>query len=87
METSISVKRIFTHKLEEPHNKCQKNLQTIDAFDSEIFRYMITQTNYSYRQKDCFDYCMGQELTKYCNISGTGIGNIFLKIWFHFIFN
>jgi hypothetical protein len=75
METSISVKRVFTFKLEKPHNDCKKNLNSADAFNSDIFKFMITSTNYSYRQKDCFDYCMGLELIKYCNITETGIGN------------
>jgi hypothetical protein len=63
LETFINVKRIFTTKLEEPFNSCRQNLNEINAFNSKIFNFMINSTNYTYRQKDCFDYCMGRYLS------------------------
>ena len=67
--TNLIVNRIFTYKLEEPHNDCKKNLDKIDSFDSHIYRLMINTRNYSYRQKDCFDYCVSNEFINQCNIS------------------
>ena len=62
LETSIIVKRVFTSKLEEPYNKCIKELSIVNDYNSEIYEFMINSTNYTYRQKDCFDYCISQEL-------------------------
>lgn len=67
--TNLVVNRVFTYKLEEPHNKCKKDLTNVDSFDSDIFKFMLTSTNYSYRQKDCFDYCIGREFNKQCNLT------------------
>jgi hypothetical protein len=64
----IKIKRTFTHKLGKPYNECIKDLKTIDSYDSDLFRYMIQSTNYSYRQTDCFDYCIGREINKQMNI-------------------
>ena len=33
-----------------------------DSFHSDLFKY-------SYRQKDCFDYCIGREIYKRINIT------------------
>ena len=63
----ISIKKIFTYKLGQPYNNCLKNVKSIDAFDSDLFRYILKSTNYSYRQEDCFMYYVGRELYKYFN--------------------
>jgi len=65
----ISIKRIFTNKLGQPYNNCLKNVKSIDSFDSDLFRYILKSTNYSYRQEDCFMYYTGIELFKYFNIT------------------
>jgi len=65
----ISIKRTFTNKLGEPYNDCIKDVKSIDSFDSDLFRYIIQSTNYSYRQTDCFDYCIGRQIYKRINIT------------------
>jgi hypothetical protein len=65
----ISVKRIFSYKLGLPYNNCLKDVKSIDSFDSDLYRYMIKSTNYSYRQTDCLNYCAGRELYNYLNIT------------------
>ena len=65
----ISIKRTFSYKLGEPYNNCLKDVKSIDSYDSDVFRYIIQSTNYSYRQTDCFNYCMGRELYKSINTS------------------
>jgi len=65
----ISIKRTFSYKLGLPYNNCLKDIKSIDSYDSDVFRYIIQSTNYSYRQTDCFNYCMGRELYKLMNIS------------------
>ena len=65
----ISVNRIFTYKLGLPYNNCLKDVKSIDSFDSDLYRYMIKSTNYSYRQTDCLNYCAGRELYNYLNMT------------------
>ncbi len=73
LETSfqydISIKKIFSHKLGQPYNNCLKNVKSIDSFDSDLYRYILKSTNYSYRQEDCFMYYVGLELNKHLNFS------------------
>ncbi len=65
----ISINKIMKNQLGQPYNACLKDVKSIDSFDSDIYRYMIQSTNYSYRQKDCFEYCIGKELNQYLNIT------------------
>ena len=65
----ISVTRTFINKLGLPYNNCLKDVKSIDSFDSDIFKNMIHSTNYSYRQTDCIDYCLGREIYKFLNIT------------------
>jgi hypothetical protein len=65
----IVVKKIFTNKLGEPYNDCIKDVKSIHSYDSDLFRYIIQSTNYSYRQTDCFDYCIGRQIYKRTNIT------------------
>jgi len=65
----ISVNKIFTYKLGSPYNNCLKDVESIDSFDSDLFRYMIQSTNYSYRYSDCLNYCGGKKLYKQINMT------------------
>ena len=65
----ISVTRTFINKLGLPYNNCQKDVKSIDSFNSELFRYMIQSTNYSYSQSDCIDYCIGRQIYKFMSIT------------------
>jgi hypothetical protein len=65
----MSVNKIFTYKLGLPYNNCLKDVKSIDSFDSDLYRYIIQSTNYSYRQTDCLYYCAGQKLYNYLNIT------------------
>jgi len=66
-QTDLVVSRIFTQKLGEPFNRCLKNLDTLDTFDSETYRYILNWTKYKYRQKDCLNYCIGNKFNKILN--------------------
>jgi hypothetical protein len=57
------------NQLGQPYNACLKDVKSVDSFDSDIYRYIIQSTNYSYRQKDCFEYCIGKEFYQYLNIT------------------
>jgi hypothetical protein len=67
--TLLSIKRTFSQRLGEPFNECLKDTVSINSFDSDLYRYIIQSTNYSYNYKDCFEYCIGREMNKYLNIS------------------
>jgi hypothetical protein len=69
LDYEISVNRIFTYKLGLPYNNCLKDVKSIDSFDSDLYRYIIQSTNYSYKQTDCFNYCFGRELYNYLNMT------------------
>jgi hypothetical protein len=69
LDYEISVKRIFTYKLGLPYNNCLKDVKSIGSFDSDLYRYMIQSTNYSYKQTDCLNYCSGRELYNYLNMT------------------
>ena len=65
----LVINRVYSNKLGEPYNNCIKDVKSSSSFDSDLFKFMITSRNYSYRQKDCFGYCIGQELINHFNIS------------------
>jgi len=67
--TNIIVNRIFTYKLEEPHNDCYKNLDHVDSFNSNIYKLMLNNSKYKYRQKDCFDYCFAEQFINKCDLT------------------
>jgi len=69
IQTDLEVSRVFSEKLGEPFNKCLKNLKSLDAFDSDVYRHILTSTNFSYDQKDCYNLCIGQKFNKILNIS------------------
>lgn len=71
--TNLELTRTVSSKLGEPYNKCIRDVSKVDSHDSDLYKYMITMTNYSYRQKDCFDYCMGREINKFLNESNARI--------------
>lgn len=62
--------RVFTYKLGEPYNNCKKDLTSLDSFNSDLYKFMISESKYGYRQKDCFDNCIGRELLNKCNLTG-----------------
>jgi len=69
----IRVARTFSYKLEEPYNNCLKDIESLSSFDSDLYRFIIQNTGYSYRQEDCFDYCIGRQMLKYFNSSSNDI--------------
>jgi hypothetical protein len=67
--TNLEIKRIHTNKLNVPSSFCLKDTTSLNSFDSDLYRYMITSTNFTYNQKDCFNYHLGREMNKYLNIT------------------
>ena len=69
----IKVVRTFSSKLDKPYNKCLKDIKSLNTFDSDLYRFIIQNTSYSYRQQDCFDYFIGREMIKYYESSSNEI--------------
>jgi len=69
LDYQISVKRIFSYKLGLPYNNCLKDVESIDSFDSDLYRFMIQSTNYSYGHTDCLSYCAAKLMLNQFNIT------------------
>ncbi len=67
--TELIIKRVFTNRLGEPYNNCVKDLSSLNLFESKFVHHILIKTNISYRQVDCFDLCMAQNILNKCNIS------------------
>jgi hypothetical protein len=67
--TELIIKRVFTNRLGEPYNNCVKDLSSLNLFESKFVHHILKKTNISYRQVDCFDLCMAQNILNKCNIS------------------
>ncbi len=67
--TELIIKRVFTNRLGEPYNNCVKDLSSLNLFESKFVHHILIKTNISYRQVDCFDLCMAQNILDKCNIS------------------
>jgi hypothetical protein len=80
----ISINRVFSEKLGPPYSTCIKNVNDIDAFHSDLYKYMLKNTNFTYRQKDCFNYCMGREMHKKVNKTNNKIEN-FYNVLYHYL--
>jgi len=65
----ISIKKVLTEKLGQPYNDCLKDVKSRNSFDSDLYRYILDSTKYLYKQRDCFEYCIGKEFYKYLNIT------------------
>ena len=69
-QTNIIISRLFESKLEYPYSDCKSNLNSPDAFDSDIFRATFDFRKY-YTQKDCFEGCLQREINTKCYCSAS----------------
>lgn len=67
--TNLVIDRVFTSKLSKPYSDCVDETHSASSTDSDLFKYIIDSTNYSYKQQDCLDYCLGRELNRSFNLS------------------
>ena len=67
--TNLVIDRVFSSKLSRPYSDCIDETHLTSSSDSDLFRYIIDSTNYTYKQRDCLDYCLGRELNRSFNIS------------------
>ncbi len=67
--SDLIVNKIFTSKLDLPYNRCIKDTNSSKSFDSDLFRYLVENSKFSYSQDSCINYCIGREINIYFNIS------------------
>lgn len=68
-ETNIIVNRIFDSKLGHPYSDCITDMtNSANYFETSLFNEYI-RTHKMYRQKDCIDLVLFQELLTICNCS------------------
>ena len=64
--TNLIIEQQIEKKLPEPYNDCKQNLDTIDAYDSELYRETF-KASVPYRQVNCFNLCSVKYIAKQCN--------------------
>ena len=69
-QTNIELSIAFINQLGFPYNQCNKDLIAIDAYDSDLYRTIISN-NRTYRQSDCFQLCVQQQVVKSCQCYST----------------
>lgn len=69
LATNLIVNRVFSYKLSKPYNNCFKENETDDLYQSDLLKYILNSQKYSYRQKECIDYCISQEFISHFNVS------------------
>jgi len=79
-QTDLVISRIFTQKLGEPFNRCLKNLDSLEMFDSEIYRFILNSTKFKYSQNDCLSFCIGNKFNAILNKSNL-IEN-YVDVWY-----
>lgn len=57
--TNLVVQRSYSYKLDAPYNDCIINVTDALSHDSSVFKFMVSNLNYSYRHVECYDYCLG----------------------------
>ena len=57
VKTNIAINRVFDIKLEQPYSNCTSDLNTLNAFDSDLYRATF-KAYQTYTQKKCLDLCL-----------------------------
>ena len=69
--TAISVSRTFSARMEKPYSDCIKDIQSYA--DQSIFVKTILETNYTYRQTDCYNVCLQKYVFRDCGCYSSDI--------------
>ncbi len=78
LSTDIKINRIFKEKLPYPYSNCLKDVSS--SYNSLLVKHILTKTNSSYRQKDCFNLCQSQYMIGKCNLN-VSLGFIWEVNW------
>lgn len=67
--TAISVTRTFSSRMPKPYSDC---VDDISAYaDQSLYVKTILETNYTYRQSDCFNVCLQKYVVANCSCFAT----------------
>jgi hypothetical protein len=58
--TNIAIKKVFVKKIEYPFSDCNENVDS-------VYYKIITNSNITYRQVDCYELCFAHQLNERCN--------------------
>lgn len=64
-QVNIAVQREFISKKAKPYSECTENLNSIDSFDSDLYRAII-QSGKSYKREMCYDLCLQEKIIENC---------------------
>jgi len=78
LSTKLKIKRIFKEILPYPYNNCIKDVSS--SYNSPLVNHILTKSNSSYRQKDCFNICQSQFMINNCNLT-VSLGFIWEVDW------
>jgi hypothetical protein len=73
--TSFTIGKTFVDQLGSPYNDCYDDLTTEDAFNSYYYRLTI-QEGYTYKQKDCINFCEQDYYLQKCNCTNANYPTI-----------
>lgn len=71
-KTNFAINRKLERKLSHPYNDC---ILKDSDYNSKSYQF-IKGSNFSYRQRDCFDICINEIFIKKCNCSTDQLDNI-----------
>ena len=71
-KTSIGLKKTIHNRLGRPYNDCYEKLNSVDSYDSDLFRLTLNNT-FDYRRLNCYELCAAVELSIECNCSTPGL--------------
>jgi hypothetical protein len=78
INNEIKIKRIFKEILSYPYSNCIKDVSS--SYNSLLVKHILTKTNSSYRQKDCFNLCQSRYMINKCNLN-VSLGFIWEVDW------
>lgn len=67
--TTITVSRTFSTRLEKPYSDCIKDISSYS--DSSLFVKTILDSNYTYKQTECFNVCLQKYVVNDCSCYAT----------------
>lgn len=73
--SNVVLTKTFQDYLPSPYNECFEELDSLDDFDSSIYRYMI-QSNFTYRKRECFFLCYQEKMLDECKCYDVGLPSL-----------
>ena len=75
-ETNIAVHKTVSSNVPKPYSDCSDLTDTGSKY--ELYRYIVSTLNKTYRQKDCFDLYFQKAIYEQCHCYFTGFNNLYV---------